>query len=213
MKAEGWTTIHQIEAVTDQPQCWMAHSRSHATDLAVASFTQAELQPSCRDAETGTDRWIALSQRLPMFGGEKLRLCRSCASLLDHYPIPEGIQLRSVRDALNLHPVSAPVAESRVREALLQATIGSQQQQALAVGIKPTCCIDIRNVHPVGQASPLAARFRRELAQNSVGLVEQKGQEWFPKQINSASPQLEALLRWSSCRCFIFSACIFIMVA
>ena len=194
MKAEGWTTIHQIDAVTDQPQRWMAHSGSHATNLAVASFTQAELQPSCRDAETGTDRWIALSQRLQMFGGEKLRLCRSCASLLDHHPIPEGIQLRSVRDALNLHPVSAPVAESRVREALLQATIGRQQQQALAVGIKPTCCIDIRNVHPVGQTSPAAAVFRCELAQNPVGLVKQDCQECSPKQISSASPQLDASL-------------------
>ena len=194
MKAEGWTTIHQIDAVTDQPQRWMAHSGSHATNLAVASFTQAESQPSCGDAETGTDRWIALRQRLPVFSGQKLHLGWSCAPPLDHHPISEGIQLRSLRDALNLHPVGAPVAEARVRQALLQATIGSEQQQSLAVGIKPTCCIDIRNVHPVGQTSPAAAVFRCELAQNPVGLVKQDCQECSPKQISSASPQLDASL-------------------
>ena len=34
-----------------------------------------------------------------------------------------------------------------------------------------------------------------ELAQDAVGLVQQKCQECSPKQISSASPQLEASLR------------------
>ena len=194
MDAERWTAIHQIDAVTDQPQCGMTHGGSHPTYLAIAPLAEAELQPCCGDAETRPDRRIALRERLPVFGGKEFCLCRSCALLLDHHSISEGIQLGETRNPLHLHPVGAPVAEAWIRQALLQATICSQHQQPFAVGVKTTCCIDIGNVYPVSQASPAAAGFRCELTQDPIGLVKQNCQECSPKQISSASPQLEASL-------------------
>ena len=77
---------------------------------------------------------------------------------------------------------------------MLQAAIGGEEEQPFAVGVQTTCRINIRNIHPVGKAAPSAARFRCELTEDAVGLVKQKCQECSPKQINSASPQLEAPL-------------------
>ena len=84
------------------------------------------------------------------------------------------------------------MAKAWVCQPLLQTTIGCEQEQPLAVGVQTTCCIDIRDIYPVGKASPSTVRFRCELAQDSVWLVKQKCQECSPKQINSASPQVEA---------------------
>ena len=84
--------------------------------------------------------------------------------------------------------------EAWVCQPLLQATIGGQQEQSFTVGIQTTCCIHIRDIHPVGKATPSAARFWCELTQDSEWLVQQKCQEGSPKQINSASPQLETSL-------------------
>ena len=86
------------------------------------------------------------------------------------------------------------MAEAGVCQSLLQTTIGGEEEQPFTVGVQTTCCIDIRDIHPVGKAAPSAARFRCELTQDAVWLVQQKCQECSPKQINSASPQLEASL-------------------
>ena len=129
-----------------------------------------------------------------MFSSKTFDPRRPGELLFDHHPIAKGIQLALIRAALHLHPISAPMAEAWVCQSLLQATVGGEEQQPFAVGVKTTCRIDIRDIHPVGKAAPSAARFRCELAEDSVWLVKQKCQECSPKQINSASPQLEASL-------------------
>ena len=129
-----------------------------------------------------------------MFSSKTFGPCRPGALLFDHYPIAKGIQLALIRTALHLRPVGAPMAEAGVCQSLLKATIGGEEEQPFAVGVQTTCCIDIRDIHPVGKAAPSAARFRCELTQDTVWLVKQKCQECSPKQISSASPQLEASL-------------------
>jgi len=129
-----------------------------------------------------------------VFSAKTLGPCRSGELLFDHHPIAKGIQLVLIRAALHLHPVGAPMAEAWVCQPLLQTTIGCEQEQPLAVGVQTACCIDIRDIYPVGKASPSTVRFRCELAQDSVRLVKKKCQKCSPKQINSALPQLEASL-------------------
>jgi hypothetical protein len=86
-----------------------------------------------------------------------------------------GRSLAGRQIALHLHPVAPPVPEGWVGEALLQATLVGEQQQALAISIQPTRGIHAREVDEIGQAAPATAGFRRELAENPVGLVEQDG--------------------------------------
>ena len=129
-----------------------------------------------------------------MFSSKTLCPCRPGELLFDHHPIAKGIQLALISTALNLHPVGAPMAKAGVCQSLLQAAVGGEEEQPFAVGVQTTCRINIRNSHPVGKAAPSAARFRCELAEDSVWLVKQKCQECSPKQIKSASPQVEASL-------------------
>jgi len=67
------------------------------------------------------------------------------------------------------------VPPAGIGESLLQVAVAGEQQQAFAVGIEAAGSVDIRNVDEIGQAPPAASRLRRELAENPVGLVEQKG--------------------------------------
>ena len=78
---------------------------------------------------------------------------------------------------LDLHPVGSPVAEAGVGESLLQATVLSEDQKPLAVGIQSAGCIHIRHINPVGQTPPTASGFSGELTENPEGLMKQQGQE------------------------------------
>ena len=117
---------------------------------------------------------------------------------MNHHSPLKLIQLAVIRAALHLDPILSPVAKSRVGEALLQPAVVGEQQQPFAVGIEPPSSVNIWDWDPVGKASPAALSFRCELTQNPIGLMQQKDQLCAPKQSNRASPQLDALLRWSS---------------
>ena len=57
---------------------------------------------------------------------------------------------------------------------MLQRAVAGEQQQPLAIGIQTPSGIDAFDRHKRGQAVPTAAYFRRELAQDPVGLVKQQ---------------------------------------
>ena len=75
----------------------------------------------------------------------------------------------------NLGPIAAPMAKARVGEPLLQPAVACEQQQPFAVGIQASGRIDPWDIDEISQASPAAARFRGELAQHPIGLVEEQG--------------------------------------
>jgi hypothetical protein len=67
------------------------------------------------------------------------------------------------------------MAKAWVGEPLLQSAVAGEEQEPFAVGIQATSRIHLWNGDEIRQAPPAAARFRRELAQHSVGLVEEQG--------------------------------------
>ena len=111
---------------------------------------------------------------------------------MDLNPFPQLLQLHVDRVTFHLNPVAAPVPEARIGEPLLQATLIAQQQQPLAVGIQPTCGVDARNIDEFSQASPAACRFRGELTEDPVGLVEQQGgQPAFSRALHRLTTPME----------------------
>ena len=117
---------------------------------------------------------------------------------MNHYSLLKLIQLAGICATFYLNPILSPVPKSRIGEALLQSAVVGEQQQPFTVGIEPPSSVNIWDWDPFSKASPAALSFRCELTQNPIGLVQQKDQLCAPKQSNSASPQLDALLRWSS---------------
>ena len=112
-----------------------------------------------------------------MAGVEECRLGWTGALPFDHYPLFQGSELGVFNQTLDLHPISSPVAEAGVGEPLLQATVLSEDQKPLAVGIQSAGCIHIRHINPVGQTPPTASGLSGELTENPEGLMEQQGQE------------------------------------
>ena len=100
---------------------------------------------------------------------------RQGALPLNHQALAQVLQGLRLGEALHLHPVATPVAPGRIGEALLQTAVAGEQQQAFAVGIEAAGGVDVRDRDVIGQATPAAARFRCELAEHPVGLVEQQG--------------------------------------
>ena len=94
--------------------------------------------------------------------------------------------------AFNLNPVAAPMAEAWVCESLLEAPLICEEQQPLTVCIKPACCINLWNPYQVSQTSPSTAWFRGELAEDPVGLMEQKGgQPAFSRALHRLTTPIE----------------------
>jgi len=97
----------------------------------------------------------------------------SGATSLHNNTLPELPQLRSLGYPFHLNPVLAPVTELRIRQSLLNASIVSEQQQPLTVGIQSTCGINLGNIDEIGQTGPATSSFRRELTQYPEGFVKQ----------------------------------------
>ena len=108
-------------------------------------------------------------------GGDLLGPGRQGAPPLDLHPFPQPAQGLLLQNSLHLHQVAAPVALAWIGERLLQPPIAGEQQKPFAVGIETAGGVDPGTSDPGGQAVPVAAGFRRELAQHPIGLVEQQG--------------------------------------
>ena len=84
------------------------------------------------------------------------------------------------------------MAKARIGEALLESAVAGEDQQAFAVGIESSRGVHLGHVNKVAQATPAASRFRRELTQKPVGLVQQQRrqvQRFFagPPQVDHAN--------------------------
>lgn len=75
----------------------------------------------------------------------------------------------------HLDVVRAPVSPAGLSQPGLQATVGRQQQKAFAVGVQTANRIDPWNGNELCERAPLAQWFGGELAQHSVGLVQEEG--------------------------------------
>ena len=84
------------------------------------------------------------------------------------------------------------MAEAWVCESLLEAPLICEEQQPLTVCVKPTCCINLWNPYQFSQTSPSTAWFRGELAEDPVGLMEQKGgQPAFSRALHRLTTPIE----------------------
>ena len=184
--------------MTNQPQCGEAHGCGHPPDLAVASFAEFKTNPAGWNRAAFANRRLAIADCLCLVLRQQPCFGRTGQAPLNHHASLKLIQLAIGSATLHLNPILPPMAEARIGEALLQPTVIGEQQQAFAVGIEAPSSVNIGNGDPLSETSPATLRFRCELTQNPVGLVEQQGQLCAPKQSRRASPQLEALLRWSS---------------
>lgn len=162
--------IHQVDGDTQQPQRGQAHRRGHPSHLPVTTLAHFQLQPAGRHLQTMPDRWLPLR---PARIRQAAHPCRQGQPALKLHAPAQTLQGLLAGDALHLHVVATPVPPARIGEAMLQSSIGGQQQQALAVGIEPTGGIDSGDGNVGGQGLPATAGLRAELAENAVGLVEQ----------------------------------------
>ncbi len=175
VQVQGQPPIHQIDAAADQAQGGQPDSSCHATHLTVAPFLQAQFEPSGGDGAPFTDRRHPIRPLLNLFAAEMLSPSRQGLAPLHHHAITQLLQLLLRHCALHLHPIGAPVAEAGIGEALLEPPFSGEQQQSLAIRIKAPGGIDPGYGHQISQAAPTAARFRGELAEHAVGLVQQQG--------------------------------------
>jgi len=74
-------------------------------------------------------------------------------------------------NTFDLHDVGLRELVARIGDAVLQAPIVRQQQQALAVGVESTCGIDTGHVDAILECR--ASSLVGELAQDAKGLVEE----------------------------------------
>jgi hypothetical protein len=142
----------------------------HPPHLAVAALAQRELEPRGRHRLAEADRHRARRQRRRLL--EQAHLGRSRAPALDHHAVRERAERRRIRPALHLHPVRARVREARCREAMGEAAVVREQQQALAVVIEAA---DRPHAGDVDQrAEPGMAARRREARDHAVRLPQRE---------------------------------------
>ena len=111
---------------------------------------------------------------------------------LNNHTIPQRFELFRVGQPFHLHPVTPPMTEARIGELLLQKPLIGEKKQTFTVCVEPASCVDLRNLHEIGQASPAAALFRSELAQHSIGLVQQKSyQPAFSRALHRLTTPME----------------------
>jgi hypothetical protein len=84
------------------------------------------------------------------------------------------------------------MAETRIGEALLKATLISQQQKTFAVCVQSSCGINLRHIDELSQTTPAASCLRGELTEDAVGLVEQQGgQPAFSRALHRLTTPIE----------------------
>jgi hypothetical protein len=78
------------------------------------------------------------------------------------------------RNAFNLNPVGALVAKVRVAEAMFEAAMVRQQQEALTVAIEASNGVDLGHIDEIREGSAGEAIGVCKLTENVEGFVEQE---------------------------------------
>ncbi len=153
--------------MADQAQGGVADRGRHAAHLAVATLGDGELDPGGGNGGPVANRRVA---------GPDLRLLHTPGGCRGGEPIPqfdsrgESFQRFVTHRTLHLNPVSLWQFVARVADGVLERAGVGQQQQTLAVPVKPPGRVDAgeRNVVTKRRA-PLRIT---ELGQDTIGLVE-----------------------------------------
>jgi hypothetical protein len=96
-------------------------------------------------------------------------------SLLDAETFAKPSQLGFLDLPLHLNVVGAPMAPAGLAQAGLQGAVGGEDQQTFTVRVQPARGVNPGNGKDLGECAPAAVRLRGELAEDSIGLVQQNG--------------------------------------
>lgn len=128
----------------DQAQCGMPDMGGHAPDLSVAPLRDGQPDPAIGHRFAKAHRGIAR----PEIGRvDPLGLRRAGRPILQHDALPQRIERRVTRQALDLHQIGFRGLVPWIADAGLYPSIIGQDQQALAVAIQPPGGIDPRQVN------------------------------------------------------------------
>lgn len=149
----------------------MSYGGGHAPDLAVASFGEREFDPCGRDVFAEANRRRARRQIGLRVEQAHLRGTRAIA--LNRHSGGELFKRLGARNAFDLREIGALVSITWVREAMLKVAVIGEQEQSFAILIETAYRIDAGNRYELFQRGCCVAGFIRELAEYSVGLVEE----------------------------------------
>ncbi|GAB4352608.1 MAG: hypothetical protein Kow0073_08400 [Immundisolibacter sp.] len=126
----------RADADTDQAQRGVADGSGHASHLAVAAFGDDQLQPGGGNVTAFADRRLARPQ--PRWRCDAACLCRAGEAVLEAHAAAQRAERGLVWLAFHLRQVGLGQLEGGVGDALLQAAVAGQQQQALGVAVQPS---------------------------------------------------------------------------
>jgi len=153
-----------------QPQRRQAYRGGHAPHLAVASFAQGDRQPGVGHGLAEPHRRIAWPQRRRRL--QQLHPRRQRRPVIEQHPVAQRLQHVPGRHALHLHPIGLVLLVARIGQAMRQATVVGEQQQAFAVVVQAPCRIHVPGQAETGQRRPRRLAAIGELAQHVEGFVE-----------------------------------------
>jgi hypothetical protein len=157
------------DAVTDQAQSRVANRGCHTPDLAVLSFHEGHFQPCRGNGLADSDRGLATPQSGWLVHKTHLGRARDKIAQIDS--APKRGQSIFLGAALDLGPIGLGLLSLGIADSMLQGSVVSQYEQSFAIPVQPSRCVHVGNVDVVLQG--WSARMQRELADDSVGLVEQ----------------------------------------
>jgi len=154
--------------IADKTQGGETQVGRHATHLAVAALTDAELQPAGWDGLALADGGIARPHRR---FGHQAHPGRQRHAIFEFNPPAPLLQIRCAGGAFDLYPVGFPQFVAGLGQAGLQRAVIGEQQQPFAVTIQTAGGIDVADRNIILQG--FAPGRIGELAKYHVGLVEE----------------------------------------
>lgn len=176
----------------DQAQDRAADGGTHAPDLTVAAFVDADFEPGGRATGART-RW-----RIPIRHRRRTGDARrqgSGRSVFQHHPGTKARQGFRRRLTLDEHAIGLGEAAAGAADASLQVTAVGQQQQAFRVPVEAAGWIDVGNLEQGLQGRP--GVLGGELRQNPVRLPESDQ----PRQVASPGRARRPLRRPACASC------------
>src|SRR5215470_13615564 len=144
----------------------MSDSGGHAPHLAVATLGEGDLDPGGGHTLAVANRRIARRQRGLTL--QQMDLSGTRAVALDGYASAQPAQSLLFRNAFDLRPIAARMAELGIAEPVLQLAVRGKEHQAFAVAIEPAHGVDTFDRDIFLQRVSLAG----ELAEHAEGLIE-----------------------------------------